>query len=116
METNGTQGNIIEIKDQKIELEGITLLHMNEIRKWAKFLSILGFIGVGLVILAGVIMLLTTTLRSGMAFDQLGVIGPFIGIFYIVFGLYFLPVYYMYQFSVNAKKIVVAAWFRGNGK
>ena len=55
--------------------------------------------------LAGVIMLLATSLRSSMAFDQLSVIGPFIGIFYIVFGvLYFLPVYYMYQFSVNAKK------------
>jgi hypothetical protein len=105
METYGTQGNVVEIKDQKIELEGITLLHMNEIRKWTQFLSILGFVGVGLVIFAGVIMLVTTSLRSTMAFDQLSVIGPFLGIFYIVFGaIYFVPVYYMYQFSVNAKK------------
>jgi len=105
METYGTQGNVVEIKDQKIELEGITLLNLNEIRKWAQFLSILGFIGVGFLVLVGLVMLVATSLRSNMAFDQLGVIGPFIGIIYIVIGVvYFLPVYYMYQFSVHTKK------------
>ena len=36
-------GNYVEIKDQKIELEGTALIHLNEIRKWTHFLSILGF-------------------------------------------------------------------------
>jgi hypothetical protein len=105
METYGTQGTIVEIKDQKIELGGNTLLHLNEIRKWAQFLSILGFVGIGFLLFAGVIMLVVTSLRSTMQFEQLGFVAPFIGIFYIVFaGLYFVPVYLMYRFSQDAKK------------
>jgi hypothetical protein len=104
METTGTFGNYVEIKDQKIELEGATLLHLNEIRKWTQFLSILGFVAVGLLLFIGVIMLVTTSLRSTFQFDQFGILGPWIGIFYILFaGIYFFPVFYLYKFSKYAQ-------------
>jgi hypothetical protein len=39
-----------------------------------------------------------------MQFDQFGILGPWIGIFYIVFaGIYFFPVFYLYRFSKYAK-------------
>jgi len=104
METPGTPENFVEIRDQKIELEGATLLHMDEIRKWAQFLSILGFVAIGLLILVGVIMFAVTSFRTAMSYDQLGMIGPLMGVFYLLFAaIYFFPVYYMYKFSRYAK-------------
>ncbi len=97
-------GNYVEIKDQKIELEGATLLHLNEIRKWTQFLSILGFVAFGLLLIVGVILLTTSSFRSSFQYDQLGALGPWIGILYIVFaGIYFFPVFYLYKFSKYAK-------------
>ena len=108
METTGTLENYVEIKDQKIELEGITLLHLNEIRKWTQFLSILGFIAVGLLLFLGVFMLIISFFRSPFQYDQFGMIGPFMWIFYLLFALiYFFPVLYMYQFSRYAKQSLV---------
>ena len=105
METTGTLENYVEIKDQKIELEGITLLHLNEIRKWTQFLSILGFMAVGLLLFLGVIMLVVSFFRSPFQYDQLGMMGPLMWIFYLLFALiYFFPVLYMYQFSRYAKQ------------
>ena len=101
-------GNYVEIKDQKIELEGATLLHLNEIRKWTQFLSILGFVVVGLLLFVGVLLLITTSLRSVMQFDQYGILSPWIGIFYIVFaGIYFFPVFYLYKFPRYAKHSLI---------
>jgi hypothetical protein len=103
METIPT-GNYVEIKDQKIELEGITLLHLNEIRKWCQFLSVLGFVAVGLLVFVGILMLVTNSVRSMMQFDAYSLVTPWIGIFYIVFALiYYFPVFYLYKFSMNAK-------------
>jgi hypothetical protein len=108
METTGTLGNYIEIKDQKIELEGDTLLHLNEIRKWTHFLSILGFVAVGLVLFVGVLLLIASSFRSSFQYDPLGSYGPLIGIFYIVFsGIYFFPVFYLYKFSRYAKQSMI---------
>jgi len=104
MDTNVTTGNYVEIKDQRIELEGTTLLHINEIRKWTQFLSILGFVAVGLLLIVGVLLLLASTFQSSFQYDPLGAFGPWIAICYIVFALiYFFPVYYLYKFSRYAK-------------
>jgi hypothetical protein len=43
----------LEIK--KIEIEQETLSHLNTARKWAMFLSIVGFIFLGLLVLIGLI-------------------------------------------------------------
>jgi hypothetical protein len=103
METSAP-GNYVEIIDQKIELEGITLLHLNEIRKWTHFLSILGFVAVGLLFFVGILLLVTTTLRSAVQFDQYSLLTPWIGIFYIVFAaIYFFPVFYLLKFSILAR-------------
>ncbi len=108
-------GNYVEIKDQKIELEGITLLHLNEIRKWAQFLSILGFVAFGLLVTVGIILLTTSSFRSAFQYDQFGAMGPWIGIIYIVFaGIYFIPVYYLYKFSKIAKHSLLAIGSAGS--
>ena len=106
METTNTPENYIEIKNQKIELEGTTLLHMNEIRKWAQFMSILGFVVVGLLLLVGVIFLIALVTRSSMQIDEFGItLDSWMGICYILLALvYFFPVLYMFGFSKFAKQ------------
>jgi hypothetical protein len=106
METNGSLENFVEIKNQKIELEGVTLLHMNEIRKWTQFMSILGFVVVGLLLLVGVIFLIASFTRPSMQIDEFGIsLGPWMGICYLLLALvYFFPVFYMFRFSKFAKQ------------
>jgi hypothetical protein len=109
MEMNGAVENYVAIENQKIELKGVTLLHMDEVRKWTRFMSILGFVAVGLLFLLGIVFIITFLTRPPMQLDELGVFfGPWMGIFYIVFAvIYFFPVLYMYRFSLNAKRALV---------
>lgn len=77
--------------------------YLSEIRKWTSFLSILGFISVGLLVLAaifiGFVFSFLPIPDNGMPFPSV-----FLTIFYLVFAvLYFFPVYYLYQFSVKMK-------------
>jgi hypothetical protein len=106
METTGPLENYVEIKNQKIELEGVTLLHMNEIRKWTQFMSILGFVVVGLLLFVGVIFLIASVTRPSMQIDELGItLGPWMGICYLLLALvYFFPVLYLFRFSKFAKQ------------
>ena len=108
MDTNGNLENFVEIKDHKIELEGITLLNLNEIRKWTHFLSILGFVAIGLLLFLGVIMFVISSVSSSFQYDQFRFLGPFFGVAYLILALvYFFPVLYMYQFSKYAKYSLV---------
>jgi hypothetical protein len=115
METTGNVDKFVEIQDQKIELGGVTLLHLNEIRKWAHFLSILGFVAVGLLIFAGVIMMVVTSIHSTFQYEPLGMLGPFIGILYLVLaGIYFFPVLYLFNFSKYAKQSLMQIGLGGS--
>lgn len=80
---------------------------LKETAKWAYFLSIVGFVGIGMLILLSVFM--------GTIFSKLGVFNsgmspaPMMGVGFITFlyliiaVLYFFPVYYFFQFSSKAK-------------
>ena len=104
METSSLPGNYVEINDQKIELEGLTLLHLNEIRKWSMFLAILGYVGVGVLLFLGVLLFVATSFHSSFQPDQLGFIGPWLGIIYIILAaISFFPAFYMYRFSGKAR-------------
>lgn len=80
---------------------------LKETAKWAYFLSILGFVGVGLFVVIAIF--------AGTIFSALGTMpgtGAFAGSFGVVMGfmyfilaaVYFFPVYYLFKFSSNAKK------------
>lgn len=83
-------------------LDQEALSTLDEIRKWAFFLSILGFIGIGFVLLLGFFMgniISTFTSQISPAFPF-----RFLSIFYLLFALlYFFPVFYLYRFSVQMK-------------
>ncbi len=78
-----------------------------ETAKWAYFLSILGFIGIGFIVLIALILGITfafaggTGVSMGLMESSMGIGIAFI---YILIGaLYFFPIYYLNKFASNAK-------------
>lgn len=86
---------------------------LKETAKWGYFLSILGFVFIGFIVLvalfAGTLFAKLGELGGGAgAIGALG--GTFITVLYLLIALlYFFPVYYLFKFSSNAK-----AAFRNN--
>lgn len=90
-------------KERKIEIGPEILNNLNSTRKWTTFLSILGFIFLGLLIVAGLTTsLFLTTFRTQEA--NLGIPESVVIIVLIVIGaIYFLPVFFLFRFSRNTR-------------
>jgi len=84
--------------------------YLMETARWGKFLAILGYIGLGLLLVLSMMMLF------GMSFlsDSLGSMSYFyqaqslnlvtMGIIYLIMiALYFFPVYFLHTFSIRVK-------------
>jgi len=100
--------SVIETFEMKLNESAKDFL--KETAKWAYFLSILGYIGIGFIILAA---LFAGTLFSamgkmnpamGMMGSSFGIIMAFVYLFIAV--LYFFPVYYLNKFAVKAKAAI----------
>lgn len=105
--------------NDRIVITDLALSKLDSIRKWAMFFAVLGFIGVGLMLIMGVgIALIPTQLLAqfqpnaqyqqmphtalqGIKLSQMTVL--------ILFSLlYFFPVLYMYRFAVRTKKAILS--------
>lgn len=76
-----------------------------EMAKWCKFLSIMGFIGIGIMVLLGLTMGSIMSSLSGFGGNQLPLPSFFFTIVYLLIAaLYFYPVFCMYKFSTLMKK------------
>ena len=77
--------------------------YLAESAKWGKFLAIMGYIGIGLMLLVAVGMMAmgsASQLLPGMGMNM----GAF-GLIYVVVGaFYFFPVYYLHQFSLKIQQ------------
>ena len=93
-EINLQSNDSIVIND---EIRGYLL----ETARWARFLAILGFIGLGLMVIVIIVMVL-----AGASFNRVANgSGLIITVFYILFAvLYYFPISYLYQFSDGIKK------------
>lgn len=89
--------------DRKMEIGPEILDNLNSTRKWTTFLSVLGFIFLGLLIIAGIAAsLFLTTFRTREA--NLGIPESVMIIIFIVFGaIYFFPVFFLFRFSRNTR-------------
>ena len=89
--------------DRKMEIGPEILDSLNSTRKWTTFLSILGFIFLGLLIVFGLAAsLFLTTFRTSEA--NLGIPESVMIIIFIVFGaIYFFPVFFLFRFSRNTR-------------
>jgi hypothetical protein len=82
-----------------LELSSSSLNHLNSTRKWTMFLSVLGFIFLGLLIVFG---LATSTFLTAFKSKEVNLGIPesmFIVVFIVVAAIYFFPVFYLFRFS-----------------
>jgi hypothetical protein len=95
----------LENFDMKLNVSAKAFL--KEAAKWAYFLSILGFIGIGFIVLAalfaGNLFAFMGNMNPEMGkFGSMG--GSFITVLYLMLAaLYFFPIYYLNKFATNAK-------------
>jgi heme/copper-type cytochrome/quinol oxidase subunit 2 len=90
-------------EDRKIEIGSEILNNLNSTRKWTTFLSVLGFIFLGLLIVAG----LTTSLFLSTFKTQEANLGipesAMIIILITVGAIFFFPVFFLFRFSRNTR-------------
>jgi hypothetical protein len=90
-----------------IELNEQALDSLRTSAKWSMFLAIMGFIGIGLIILAAIAM---TSVMSMMPSDvmPLGNIKGFLGgIYFLMAIIYTPPVYYLYKYASDMQNALL---------
>ena len=85
-------------ENKKIEIGTEILNTLNATRKWTMFLSVLGFIFLGLMVVAGLVTsLFLTTFKTQEA--NLGIPESLMIIIFVVIGaIYFFPVFFLFRF------------------
>lgn len=91
---------MIEQTENELSLTPGSKTFLNEAAGWTKFLSIVGFVFVGLMVVGALFM---GAFISEMMGNRMGG-GAFLTVFYILMAvLYFFPIYYLFQFSAKMK-------------
>jgi hypothetical protein len=86
---------------EKPNLGDLAVFYLSEARKWAKFIAIISFVGIGLLVMMGVIMgLVMDSLTSAAGQAPMPFSGIVFMVIYIAIAIvYFFPVYYLFRFS-----------------
>jgi hypothetical protein len=91
-----------DINNEMIGLDKSALKHLEETRKWTFFLSVLGFVMIGLMSLVFILMLVIGGLKAIPGLE----VAPLLPILLISF-IYFYPVYLLLQFSKFSKQAIL---------
>ena len=88
--------NQISQETSGIKLNQFAIDYLKESAKWSMFLAIMGFIGIGFMVVAALVM--------GTFMSSLMPYGGFLsGIYILMAVLYFFPIYYLYKYATNIK-------------
>lgn len=89
--------------EDRLYLSEEAVSHLAVMRKWALFLSVLGFIGCAFIILLGLFFALIMKF-GGQSGGFQAIPSMVLAILYVGIGvLYFFPSYFLLRFSTNAK-------------
>lgn len=103
MEQSNTNTNLFDL-----QIDDQSNSYLTETAKWAKFLSILGFIGCGLLVILAIGM--GTFMGSMMQNSMMPGGGFLLSILYIAMAaLYFIPCLYLYRFAGSMQLALRAA-------
>ena len=90
---------------RQLEITASSIGFLAETRKWASFLSIVGFIMLAIIVMISLFIGSIFTALSATAGIDMPVPGGLITVFYLIIaGIIFFPTYYMYQFSSKMKQ------------
>jgi hypothetical protein len=91
------------MEDNNLQIDAVGGAYLSDVAKWAYFLSILGFIGIGLMVIIGLAM--GTVMGSMPGMEAAGKLsGTFFFVLYLVIGIiYFFPIYYLNRFAGRMK-------------
>ena len=81
-----------------------------EAARWSRLIAIFGFVSIGLMVVAGVVMgtIFTSMGVMGMQSLPLGISGSILTFFYLLMAaLYYFPIKYLYDFSIKIKKALL---------
>ena len=91
----------------ELQLDQPSLNYLNETARWARFLSVVGFVTCGLMVIVGVFFgSVMSGLMSNMGNESVAMLGGgFFSILYILFALLvFFPSFYLFSFSSKIRK------------
>ena len=84
------------------QLTGAAVGFLQESAKWSKFMAIIGFIGIGLMVLVSLFMAIGFSAMSASTMPELPFPMSVFSILYVLFAaIYFFPVYYLYQYATK---------------
>lgn len=101
------------MNEQELKLNNVAVSALRESAKWCMFLAIVGFIGIGLMVMAGLAMSFVLGNipddpyggMGGMAANPFAGMKAWLGGIYIVMALlYFFPVYYLFNYAKGIKQ------------
>ena len=93
LERNEQENNLMTIN---LEIQN----YLKETSKWSKFLAIIGYVGIGLILIMAIVVMIgfsniSNIYNSGFPMSIFGIIYILIAV------LYYFPVTYLYKFSIN---------------
>ena len=92
------------LRDNNASISGEISAYLRETAKWGMFLAIMGYVGIGLMVLMSIGVMIGGAVQSA-ALGGLGISMGALGLVYLVIAvLYFFPVYYLHQFSAKMKQ------------
>ena len=75
---------------------------LQESAKWSKFMAIVGFVGIGLMVLVSLFMAIGFSSMGTANMPELPFSMSVFSIIYVLFAaIYFFPVYYLYQYATK---------------
>ncbi|MDC9724210.1 MAG: hypothetical protein PSN34_15780 [Urechidicola sp.] len=101
METT-TNSSFESFENTSLSINSISFL--KETGKWAKFLSIVGFVMIGLMIIAALFVSAMPNSMPGFDNSLMSSSSLIGGIYLLMSAIYFFPVYYLFQFSNKINK------------
>tara|TARA_B110000977_G_C10930241_1_gene436764 strand:- start:248 stop:721 length:474 start_codon:yes stop_codon:yes gene_type:complete len=102
--------NLLSTNEEKttsgLTISNTAINDLSETGKWTKFLSIIGFIFSGLIVIMGLFSgSIMSSIPNGQISNMFNGMGIIAGGMYILMGLlYFFPSWYLFKFSQKIKK------------
>lgn len=98
--------NALESNQSNIQLSEASQEFLLETTKWTRFLSILGFVGIGILIIVALFAgaIFSNLPTNGLGSPTSALPGAMITIVYLILAVvYYFPIRYLYNFSVQMR-------------